>query len=116
MSWEDIGFDFDRVGTKAHDDYNLPKLTVKTSAAMNNSLVSTFIGVDLNESEPDYTSLGIIDLKNKTLVSRIIRTDNPKPDFFYKQFVKNEQEKKKEPSDENGREHDLRNAAEDNCV
>lgn len=62
MSWEDIGFDFDRVGTKAYDDYNLPKLTVKTSASM---------------------------------ASRIIRTDNPKPDYFYKQFVKNEQEKKK---------------------
>ena len=83
MSWEDIGFDFDRVGVKAYDDYNLPKLTVKTSASM---------------------------------ASRIIRTDNPKPDYFFKQFIKNEQEKKKEPSDENRREHDLRNAAEDNCV
>ena len=83
---------------------------------MYRNFVTTFIGVDLNESEPDYTSLGIIDLKNKTLVSRIIRTDNPKPDYFYKQFIKNEQEKKQEPSDENGREHDLRNAEKDNCV
>ena len=83
MSWEDIGFDFDRVGTKAHDDYNSPKLTVKTSASM---------------------------------ASRIIRTDNPKPDFWYKKLFENEQEKKKEPSDENGREHYLRNAEKDNCV
>ena len=83
MSWEDIGFDFDRVGTKAYDDYYSPKLTVKTSA---------------------------------TIVDRIIRTDNPKPDYFFKQFIKNEQEKGKEPSDENGREHNLRNAEKDNCV
>ena len=60
MSWEDIGFDFDRVGTKAYDDYNSPKLTVKTSASM---------------------------------ASRIIRTDNPKPDFWFKKFLENEKEK-----------------------
>lgn len=60
---------------------------------MNNSLVSTFIGVDLNEKEPDWSSLGIIDLKNKTLESRIIRTDNPKPDFWFKKFLENEKEK-----------------------
>ena len=83
MSWEDIGFDFDRVGNKAYDDYNSPKLTVKTSAA---------------------------------IVDRIIRTDNPKPDYFYKQFIENEQEKEKEPSDENGRGSYLRNAEKDNFV
>lgn len=117
MSWEDIGFDFDRVGTKAYDDYNSPKLTVKTSAAMNNSLVSTFIGVDLSERKPDWSSLGIIDTKSKTIESRIIRTDNPKPDFWLKKFLENEKEtKEQEPSDENGREHDLRNAEKDNCV
>lgn len=46
---------------------------------MNRNLVNTFIGVDLAEREPDYTSLGVIDLKNKTIESRIIRTDNPDP-------------------------------------
>ena len=28
------GFDFDRVGVKAYDDYNLPKLTVKISSTI----------------------------------------------------------------------------------
>ena len=83
---------------------------------MNRNLVTTFIGVDLAENEPDYTSLGVIDSKNKTIESRIIRTDNPKPDYFFKQFIENEQEKEKEPSDENGRGSYLRNAEEDNCV
>ena len=83
---------------------------------MNRNLVTTFIGVDLNEKEPDWSSLGIIDLKNKNLVSRIIRTDNPKPDYFFKQFIENEQEKEKEPSDENGRGSYLRNAEKDNFV
>ena len=74
------GFDFDRVGVKAYDDYNLPKLTVKIS-------------------------------------STIIRTDNPDPNSWVKKFWRNEQEtKEQEPSDENGREHDLRNAEKDSCV
>lgn len=84
---------------------------------MNNNLVSTFIGVDLSENEPDYTSLVITDTKSKTIESRIIRTDNPDPNSWIKKFLRNEQEKKEqEPSDENRREHDLRNAEKDSCV
>lgn len=60
---------------------------------MNRNLVTTFIGVDLSERKPDWSSLGIIDLKNKTIESRIIRTDNPKPDFWFKKFLENEKEK-----------------------
>ena len=79
--------------------------------------MNAFIGVDLAEREPDYTSLGVIDLKNKTIESRIIRTDNPDPNSWLKKFWRNEQEtNEKEPSDENRREHDLRNAEEDICV
>ena len=78
------GFDFDRVGNKAYDEYNLPKLTVKHRGPM---------------------------------ASRIIRTDNPDPNSWVKKFLRNEQEtKEQEPSDENGREHDLRNAEKDSCV
>lgn len=60
---------------------------------MNRNLVTTFIGVDLSERKPDWSSLGIIDLKNKTIESRIIRTDNPKPDFWLKKFLENKREK-----------------------
>jgi len=84
---------------------------------MERNLATTFIGVGLAEREPDYTSLGVIDLKNKTIESRIIRTDNPDPNSWLKKFWRNEQEtKEQEPSDENGREHDLRNAEEDRCL
>ncbi len=84
---------------------------------MNKCLVTTFIGVDLAEKEPDYTSLGVIDLKNKTIESRIIRTDNPDPNSWLKKFWRNEQETiKQEPSDKDRREHNLRNAEEDRCL
>jgi hypothetical protein len=63
---------------------------------MERNLVTTFIGVDLAESEPDYTSLGVIDLKNKTVESRIIRTDNPDPNSWLKKFWRNEHETKNE--------------------
>ena len=84
---------------------------------MNKCLVTTFFGVDLSENEPDYTSLKIIDLRERTIESRIIRTDNPDPNSWAKKFWRNEQEtKEQEPSDENRREHNLRNAEEDRCV
>jgi len=84
---------------------------------MERNLATTFIGVDLAEREPDYTSLGVIDLKNKTIESRIIRTDNPDPNSWLKKFWLNEQEtKEQEPSDKDRREHDLRNAEEDRCL
>ncbi len=67
---------------------------------MERNLATTFIGVDFAEKEPDYTSLGVIDLKNKTIESRIIRTDNPDPNSWLKKFWLNEQEtKEQEPSD-----------------
>lgn len=45
------------------------------------------------------------------MASRIIRTDNPDPNSWIKKFWRNEQETKgQEPSDEDRREYDLRNA------
>lgn len=58
------------------------------------NLTTTFIGVDLSENEPDYASLRIIDLKDKTIENRIIRTDNPDPNSWVKKFWRNEQETK----------------------
>lgn len=76
-----------------------------------------FFGVDLSDNEPDYTSLEIIDLRDRTIDSRIIRTDNPDPNFWLKKFWRNEQEtKEQEPSDEDRCEQNLRNAEKDRCV
>lgn len=84
---------------------------------MNRNLVNWFIGADLAEKEPDYAGILKIDLKNKTIESRIIRTDNPDPHSWVKKFFENEKEtKEQEPSDKDGREHNLRNAEEDRCV
>jgi len=84
---------------------------------MSKCLVTTFLGVDLSKNEPDYASLSIIDLKDKTIENRIIRTDNPDPNSWLKKFLRNEQEtKEQEPSDEDRREQNLRNAEKDRCV
>lgn len=55
---------------------------------MNRNLVNHFVGADMAEKEPDYSGLLKIDLKDKTIESRIIRTDNPDPQSWLKMFLR----------------------------
>lgn len=55
--------------------------------------VGWFYGIDLNAKKPDYNSITLIDTKDDSIVNRIIPTDNPKRDYFYKAFVDNQKEK-----------------------
>lgn len=63
--------------------------------------VGWFYGIDFNALNPDYNSITLIDTKDDSIVDRIIPTDNPKPDYFYKAFVDNQKENKlKQPSND----------------